>query len=115
MLSPDFTIHRLAHNIVTTAPMKWKPFLYGSATGLALGLLLSIGTTSALRTLPESNLVNFGPAIFGTGIFALEALGFAIALIAGLIFLVRRRWKLAGFCIAFGVAAIAWCARVLLY
>lgn len=73
--------------------MKWQLFAYGIVFGPWLGLLLTAGNIRLDRTFPESNLVNFGPAIVGFGIFTIEVLAAAIALIAGVVLLIRRRWR----------------------
>ena len=95
--------------------MKWKPFAYGIGIGIAVALPLSLATTAALKILPDANLVNFGPAIFGFGIFALEILAAAVALLAGSVCLLRRRWKKAGFAMAFAITVVGWWAKTLLY
>jgi hypothetical protein len=76
--------------------MTCEPFAYGTVIGIAGGLLLSVATTARLKTSDTGAnlvLVNFGPAILGSGVFALEILSAVIALVAGIVFAVHCRWK----------------------
>jgi hypothetical protein len=95
--------------------MKRDSFAYGIAFGITVALPLSIATTTALKRLPDTNLVNFGPALFGFGLFALELLVAAVALVVAGVFLFRKGWRRAGFCLSFALTIIAWWASVALY
>jgi hypothetical protein len=95
--------------------MRWDSFAYGSAIGVAVALALSVASTGLLKMQPDANLVNFGPAIFGIAIFGLEILTAAVALVIATVFLLRRRWKRAGFALAFGITVVGWYVRVLFY
>ena len=95
--------------------MKRHSFAYGIGFGIAVALPLSIATTAALKRLPDANLVNFGPALFGFGVFSLEILVAVIALIVAAVFLFRKRWKPAGFWLSFGLTIVGWWARVMFY
>jgi hypothetical protein len=95
--------------------MKRDSFAYGIVIGIAVALTLSMATTTGLKRLPDANLVNFGPGLLGFGVFALEILTAAIALVAASVFLFRKRRKPAGFLLSFALTVVGWWARVLLY
>jgi hypothetical protein len=95
--------------------MKWGSFAYGSAIGVAVALTLSVASTGLLKRQPDANLVNFGPAIFGIAIVGLEILAAAGALVTASVFLLRKRWKRAGFALAFGITVVGWYVKALFY
>lgn len=95
--------------------MKRDSLAYGIGLGIAVALPLSIATTAALKRLPDTNLVNFGPALFGFGVFSVEILIAFVALVIATVFLFRKRWKPAFFCLSFGLTIVGWLARVMFY
>jgi hypothetical protein len=95
--------------------MNRDSFAYGSAIGVAVGLALSVASAGLLKKQPDANLVNFGPAIFGIAIVGLEILAAAGALVIASLFLLRKRWKRAGFALAFGVTVVGWYVKALFY
>jgi hypothetical protein len=95
--------------------MKRDSFAYGIVFGIAVALPLSIATTTALRRLPDSNLVNFGPALIGVEVFSSEIFIAVVALVIATVFLFRKRWRPAGFWLSFGLTIVGWWARVMFY
>lgn len=95
--------------------MKRDSFASGIFIGIAVALPISIATTTALKRLPDASLVNFGPALSGFGVFSLEILAAAVALVAAGILLFRKRWRPAGFLLSFSLTVVGWWARVLFY
>jgi hypothetical protein len=94
--------------------MKWDSFAYGSAIGIAVALVLLVANTGLERQ-TDANLVNFGPAIVGIAVGGLEILAAAGALVTASVFLLRKRWKSAGFALAFGITVVGWYVEVLFY
>jgi hypothetical protein len=95
--------------------MNRDSFAYGVIIGIPVALPLSIATTATLKRLPEGNLVNFGPGLFGFCVFALEFVAAAAAVIAAGVFLFRKRRRPAGFLLSFALTVLGWWARVLFY
>jgi hypothetical protein len=79
--------------------------LFGVGTGLGVVSAIPFLLLTALfsRWSPDTNLVNFSPAIIGIGLLTVEISLALISLILGGIWLVRQRWKRAGFGLAFSI------------
>ena len=90
--------------------MKRDSFAYGLTIGVAVALAFSIAIATAIKHLPDATLVNFGPALLGFGLFAMEILAAAVALVAAGVFLVRKSWKRAGFALSFALTVAGWLA-----
>jgi hypothetical protein len=95
--------------------MKWGSFAYGSAIGAAGALALAIGSARLLKEMPDANLANFGPALFGLAVVGMVILVVVGALVTASVFLYRRRWKRAGFALAFGITLLGYYIAALLY
>jgi hypothetical protein len=88
--------------------MNFKLFEVGSGLGLVSAIPLLLLTALFSGWGPDANLVNFSPAIVGIGLLAVEMSLALISLILGGIWLVRQKWKRAGFGLAFSTAVIVY-------
>lgn len=88
--------------------MNLKSFGVGTGLGLVSAIPLLLLTALFSRWGPDANLVNYGPAIVGVGLLAIEISLALISLILGVIWLVRQKWQRAGFGLAFSVVVIAY-------
>ena len=88
--------------------MSFKLFGVGAGLGVVSAIPFLLLTVLFSRWSPDANLVNLGPAIVGIGLLALEMSLAIISLILGGIWLVRQRWKRAGFGLAFSIVVIVY-------
>jgi hypothetical protein len=86
--------------------MKLNSFGTGAGIGIVTAIPLLLLTELFGRWGSDANLVNFSPAIIGIALLTIEITLALISLILGCFWLVRRRWRRAGFGLAFSVVVI---------
>jgi hypothetical protein len=88
--------------------MNWKAFGSGAGIGIITAVIILLPSTLFFRWIPGANVVNFGPAVFGFGLFLAEMAVALILLAFGILSFFRRRWPRAGFALSASLLIAGW-------